>query len=182
MWKKLALILASILSAVILVFGYFFVNGMHSQSTDSRRLIQLSPAEKDLVLGEMRAMLKAVNGIIDALAKGDLPKAALAASSAGMKMAVDVNPLLMAKLPLDFKKLGMGTHTQFDELAAQINAGAKGDVVLKRLSEITSRCIACHEVNRFGSNERHPFKSNVDFSSASPFASARARHKSSGNL
>lgn len=170
MWKKLTFILASALVAVVLTFGYFFVNGIYSKSTDNRRLIPLSPAEKDLVLGEMRTMLKAVNGIVDALAKGDMTKAAEAAGSAGMAMAVDVNPVLMAKLPLDFKELGMGTHAQFDDLAAQIKSGAKQEIVLQRLSGITSRCIACHETNRLGINGRPSFKSDDSPFAATPFA------------
>lgn len=163
MWKKLTFIFGSLLLAVTLVFGYFFVNGMYSKSTDNRRLIQLTPVEKDLVLGEMRTMLTAVNGVVDALAKGDMPKAAEAASSAGMAMAVDVNPILMAKLPLDFKELGMGTHGQFDELAAQIKSGVSQEIVLQKLSVITSRCIACHEVNRLGMNDR--FQNSMELSS-----------------
>lgn len=150
MWKKMTFVLASLLMGIVMVFGYFFVNGMYSKSTDNRRLIQLSPAEKDLVLGEMRSMLRAINGIVDGLAKKDMSKAAGAASSAGMGMAVDVNPVLMAKLPLDFKELGMGTHAQFDELASGIKSGMTQDMVLQKLSIITSRCIACHEVNRLG--------------------------------
>lgn len=170
MWKKLTFVLATILAAVIFVFGYFFVNGIYSKSSDNRRLIQLSPSEKDLVLGEMRAMLKAVNGIVDALGKGDMPKAAEAASSAGMGMAVDVNPVLMAKLPLDFKELGMGTHGQFDELAAQIKAGAKQEVVLQRLSTITSRCISCHEANRLGLKGGSSFEPGETLFGVSPLA------------
>lgn len=150
MWKKLTFVLAALLISIVAVFGYFFVNGMVSKSTDNRRLIQLSSAEKDLVLGEMRTMLKAVNGVIDALAKNDMMKAAESASSAGMAMAVDVDPILMAKLPLDFKELGIGTHKLFDELTKDIKAGASQPAVLQRLSTITSRCIACHEVNRLG--------------------------------
>ena len=163
MWKTLTFTFGALLLAVVLIFGYFFVSGIYTKSTDNRRLIQLSPVEKDLVLGEMRTMLKAVNGVIDALSKGDMSNAAVAASSAGMAMAVDVNPMLMAKLPLDFKELGMGTHGQFDELAAQIKSGTSQDLVLQKLSSITSRCIACHEVNRLGMNDR--FKNKLVFSS-----------------
>lgn len=148
MWKKLTFLFGSLLLVVLLAFGYFFVSGIYTQSTDNRRLISLSPSEKDLVLGEMRSMLKAVNGLIDALAKNDMAEAAKAASSAGMAMAVDATPLLMTKLPLDFKELGMGTHKEFDELAAQIKSGTSTELVLQKLSAITHRYVACHESNR----------------------------------
>jgi mono/diheme cytochrome c family protein len=97
----------------------------------------------------MRLLLKAVSGVEGALSEDSLPKAAEAASSAGMAMAVDVNTVLMAKLPLEFKELGMGTHKAFDDLAADIRKGARAPSVLKSLSQITQKCIACHEVNRF---------------------------------
>lgn len=171
MWKTLTFVLASLLIGVFLVFGYFFVNGMYSTSSDNRRLIELAPAEKDLVLGEMRSMLKAVNGVIDALATKDMAKAADAASSAGMGMAVDVNPVLMAKLPLDFKELGMGTHAQFDELAAAIRSGADQESVLKSLSGITSRCVACHEVNRLSMT--HSYSSPIASTNRQQFETIR---------
>jgi hypothetical protein len=98
-------------------------------------------------------MLTAVNGILGALSENDFKKAALAASSAGMAMAVDTNPLIMAKLPLDFKELGMGTHKAFDDISADLNRGAPLPEILKSMHQITNRCVACHQVNRFASVE-----------------------------
>jgi|GEM_PF-145093 len=133
------------------VFAFFFVRGTTSVSTDQRRSVNLSPVEKDLVLGEMRTMLKAVNGMLGALSDGDMNRAAEAATSAGMAMAVDTSPILMAKLPLDFKELGMGTHKAFDDLSSEIKKGATLPQVLVKMHQITNRCIACHETNRLGS-------------------------------
>jgi len=151
MWKKLALGLALVLALIVAAFGYFFVQGTSVKGADNRRTILLTPAERDLVLTEMRHMLKAVNGIVDALAAGDMPRAAQAASSAGMGMADGVNPLLLMKVPLDFKQLGFGTHTQFDQLAAQINQGNMTQTAaLQRLSAITSQCVKCHQTYQLG--------------------------------
>lgn len=122
-------------------------------SSDQRRAIMLSPSEKDLVLGEMRTMLTAVNGVLGALSENDMKKATLAASSAGMAMAVDTSPILMAKLPLDFKELGMGTHKAFDDISAAIGKGATLPEILKSMHQITNRCVACHQVNRLSSAE-----------------------------
>ena len=133
------------------VFAFFFVRGTTSVSTDQRRSVNLAPIEKDLVLGEMRTMLKAINGMLGALSDGDMNKAAEAATSAGMAMAVDASPILMAKLPLDFKELGMGTHKAFDDLSSEIKKGATLPKVLVKMHQITNRCIACHETNRLGS-------------------------------
>ncbi|OYZ13000.1 MAG: hypothetical protein B7Y39_18475 [Bdellovibrio sp. 28-41-41] len=135
------------------LFAIFFVKGTTTVSSDQRRAIMLSPIEKDLVLGEMRTMLTAVNGVLGALSENDMKKAAIAASSAGMAMAVDTSPILMAKLPLDFKELGMGTHKAFDDIAVAIGKGATLPEILKSMHQITNRCVACHQVNRLASAE-----------------------------
>jgi len=45
------------------VAGWFFVQGWTTPGTDGRMHIVLAPAERDLVLGEMRMLLKAVEGL-----------------------------------------------------------------------------------------------------------------------
>lgn len=151
MKNRLGLVSLALWVLTIGVFAFFFVRGATSVSTDQRRSVNLSPVEKDLVLGEMRTMLKAINGMLGALSDGDMNKAAEAATSAGMAMAVDTSPILMAKLPLDFKELGMGTHKAFDDLSSEIKKGATVPQVLVKMHQITNRCIACHETNRLGS-------------------------------
>lgn len=59
-------------------------------------------------------------------------------------MAADLNPLLMAKLPLDFKTLGMGLHKDFDQLSLDVKNGMTKDQVIVRLGEMTNKCLACH--------------------------------------
>lgn len=151
MKNRLGLVSLALWVLTVGVFAFFFVRGTTSVSTDQRRSVNLSPVEKDLVLGEMRTMLKAINGMLGALSDGDMNKAADAATSAGMAMAVDTSPILMAKLPLDFKELGMGTHKAFDDLSSEIRKGATLPQVLVKMHQITNRCIACHETNRLGS-------------------------------
>lgn len=130
------------------VFGYFFVTGSTQKSTDNRTAVLLSPPERDLILGEMRTMLAAVSGVLNALGEGDMKKASAAASSAGMAMAVDTTPVLMAKLPLEFKNLGMSVHGDFDLLAADIDNGLTQQQIVQRLAATTSKCVACHSAYR----------------------------------
>lgn len=155
MKNKLGIISLVLWVVTVGLFAIFFVKGTTTVSSDQRRAILLSPIEKDLVLGEMRTMLTAVNGVLGALSENDMKKAALAASSAGMAMAVDTNPILMAKLPLDFKELGMGTHKAFDDISAAIGKGATLPEILKGMHQITNRCVACHQVNRLSSADLH---------------------------
>ena len=130
------------------VFGYFFVTGSTQKSTDNRKAVLLSPQESDLILGEMRTMLSATSGVLIALGEGDMKKASAAARSAGMAMAVDTTPVLMAKLPLEFKNLGMSVHGDFDLLAADIDTGLTPQQVAQRLGVTTTKCVACHAAYR----------------------------------
>ena len=50
------------------VAGWVFVQGWATQGTDGRMQIVLAPAERDLILGEMRMLLKAVHGVVTGLA------------------------------------------------------------------------------------------------------------------
>ena len=130
------------------VFGYFFVTGSTQKSTDNRTAVLLSSQESDLILGEMRTMLSATSGVLIALGEGDMKKASAAARSAGMAMAVDTTPVLMAKLPLEFKNLGMSVHGDFDLLAADIDTGLTPQQVAQRLGVTTTKCVACHAAYR----------------------------------
>ena len=136
------------------VVGWFFVQGWTAQGTDGRIQIVLAPAERDLILGEMRMLLKAVHGVLTGLVSQDLGTDRTlmeqAARSAGMAMAADVNPLLMAKLPLPFKQMGMSIHKDMDALADGIVQKETPQQILQRLSGMTARCTTCHDMYRFG--------------------------------
>ena len=137
--------------------GWFFVQGWTTPGTDGRMHIVLAQAERDLILGEMRMLLKAVHGVVTGLASQDQEAGRTqiqqAARSAGMGMAADVNPALMAKLPLPFKQMGMSTHKDMDALADAIAQKETTHQILQRLSSMTARCTTCHDLYRF-STER----------------------------
>ncbi len=92
----------------------------------------------------MRGMLGTVQGMVNGVKAGDLKQVAQAARASGMAAAADVNPALMAKLPLEFKQLGLSVHKRFDEIAAEADSGASGEKVLATLSTQLSACVACH--------------------------------------
>ena len=151
-WVTLGLWIVTIGAA-----GWFFVQGWTTQSTDGRIQIVLAPTERDLILGEMRMLLKAVHGVVTGIAGPDQgagrAQIEQAARSAGMGMAADVNPALMAKLPLPFKQMGMSIHQDMDALADAIVRKETPQQILQRLSSMTARCTACHDLYRF-STER----------------------------
>lgn len=125
-------------------FAYFFIMGRTVTSSDNRKAVILDPQEKDMVLGEMRTILTAINGVLNSIAKNDMKGAASAAKSAGMNMAVDASPVFMAKLPIEFKTLGMSLHADFDTLSSDIEKGMTENQIVERLGAITNKCIACH--------------------------------------
>lgn len=148
MYKKLFFSALGLWIVTLGVFAFMFVKGNTKLSTDNRRSIQLAPAEKDVVLGEMRQVLQALNGTLKALGEDNFKEASIAASKAGKGMAVDINPVIMAKLPLEFKNLGMSMHGDFDQLSVDLSAGLDGKKAIQRLGVITNKCIACHATYR----------------------------------
>ena len=137
----------------IALAGWFFVKGWTTEGTDGRMQIVLAPAERDLILGEMRVLLKAVHGVVTGLAgqgqEADRTQMEQAARSAGMHMAEDVNPALMVKLPLPFKQMGMSIHKDMDTLADAIVQKETPQQILQRLSSMTALCTGCHDMYRF---------------------------------
>ncbi|MBI4001908.1 MAG: hypothetical protein HY348_09000 [Nitrospira defluvii] len=150
-WRVLglgALVLWVISMGVIVAL---FVQGHTRPGTDGRTEIVLAPAERDMVLAEMRHLLKAVHGVVTALGSADqnFKAAEGAARAAGMQMAADVNPTIMLKLPLAFKQMGMSIHKDMDHLADGIAQGESSVQILTRLSSMTARCTTCHDMYRF---------------------------------
>jgi hypothetical protein len=142
--NKIALIAIALWLLMIAAFAWFFVHGSTVPGTDSRTAVVLKADERRLILQEMRGLLSATHDILDGINQGDMAHVAKAARSAGMAAAADVNPALMAKLPLPFKSLGMSVHEDMDEIAQAAEAGEPAPGLLKRLTAATSKCVACH--------------------------------------
>ncbi len=154
-WRVLGVGTAVLWIITVGVVAALFVQGHTRPATDGRTEILLAPAERDLVLAEMRDLLKAVHGVVTVLGSPspNLKEAEGAARGAGMAMAADVNPAIMLKLPLAFKQLGMSIHKDMDQLADGIAKGETSQQILSRLSSITARCTTCHDMYRFGTTK-----------------------------
>lgn len=142
--NKLALTAILLWLATIAVFAWFFVRGNTAAGTDNRTAVMLAPAERGLILSEMRGLLAGVHGILDALNHNDMKQAASAARAVGMGSAADVNPALMAKLPLPFKQLGMSVHHEMDDLAKAAESGKPAAELQNMLTGTLAKCVACH--------------------------------------
>lgn len=128
----------------IAVAVFFFIRGQTRVAPDGRTTVLLASDERNLVLTEMRGMLETVQIVVDGLKSGDMKQVAQAARASGVAAAADVNPTLMAKLPLEFKQLGLSVHKRFDKIAAAADSGASREELLASLSTQLSACVACH--------------------------------------
>ncbi len=142
--------LALVLLGVVLFGGYKFIfEGSVEEAGDGRMAIHVTLGERDLVLAEMRAFLKSVQAITEAVGREDLPAIVTAARAVGRAAQVDVPAALMGKLPLAFKKLGLDTHQRFDQLALDAEQLGDSSHALQQLAELMNNCVACHAGHRF---------------------------------
>jgi len=51
---------------------------------------------------------------------------------------------LAAKLPPEFKKLGLETHRGFDQIALDAEQIGAADLTMKQLAGLMGNCLACH--------------------------------------
>lgn len=142
-----------VLVAALAVGAYvFMVRGDVVSSSDGRSAIRLSPGERDLVLIEMRAFLESVKGIVAAANDGDMAKVAESARAVGSGAAQEVPVSLMAKLPLEFKTLGLATHSAFDDMVAEAEGIGESKVVMAKLAALMNNCTTCHAGYRLTSD------------------------------
>ncbi|WP_038247265.1 cytochrome c [Ghiorsea bivora] len=146
MSKKVLWFVIVLLLAVIVGFAAkFMVLGSTQEGTaeDSRTVVVLNSVERAAVLSEMRALLEATQLVVEGLTERDMKQVAEAASAVGMQATSTMDVRLMAKLPLNFKRLGMSTHKAFDEIAALAQTG-DASKVQRKLAETMNNCVACH--------------------------------------
>ncbi len=150
---KLCWAVALLLVAALGVMTYMFViRGSVVESTDGRTAIMLSAGERDLVLKEMREFLEGVQSITEALAAKDMKAVAEASKKIGMAAAGGVPVSLMAKLPLEFKTLGLSTHKAFDDLSMEASDMGDAQISLGKLGELLNNCTTCHAAYRLQSD------------------------------
>jgi hypothetical protein len=130
----------------------------HAPAHDDRVVLELTEAERALVLEEMRLFLGGIGQLSGALGRQDMAAATEAARAMGQKLAHEVPPALRAKLPQDFRQLGASVHREFDQIA--LDADSLGDVShsLSQLSATLQKCVACHaayQIRTPAFNDRH---------------------------
>jgi hypothetical protein len=142
--NKIALVAILLWVVTVAVFAWFFVRGNTAPGSDNRTAVVLAAGERELILSEMRDLLGGIQDILDSINHGDMKRASSAARTIGMASAADVNPALMAKLPMPFKQLGMSVHHDMDDLAQAAESGKSAAELQTMLTNTLSKCVACH--------------------------------------
>ncbi len=149
MKNKLILFSGWILWAItVTICIVFFIKGNTTQSDDNREALILSKSEKNLVLSEMRILLSVIQETLVFLSKDDYESAAKKSKEAGMDLVESLaaaEKSILVKLPIEFKKLGMGTHEKFDSFSKSVKMRKPLPVLLGELGELTTKCVACHK-------------------------------------
>lgn len=130
---------------------YFLYFGVARTGSDGRQIVSVTEGEKQFLLQEMRQLLSAMQQIHMHMGNGDRESAARAAESVGMNMVDElaaVEGTILLKLPAPMKKLGLGTHSEFDNLARTIRSDASEQRIEKEIGELMTRCVACHAAYR----------------------------------
>ncbi len=148
---KLGWLLSAVLAVGLGAMSYtFLIAGQTEPHADGRTVVLLSADERNKVLGEMRGLLEAVQGITLAAVDGDMAEVQAVATSVGMAAAGGESPALIRKLPLEFKTLGLGTHQAFDDLATLAASSDDPMEVLGEMGAVMSNCTSCHAGYRLG--------------------------------
>ena len=129
--------------------GHVNNNSSDSPSTDKRKVINLQASERALILEEMRRFLSSVQQITKGLADEDMKRVIGAARESGKVAQADMPAALGRKLPMEFKKLGQGTHMKFDQLAMDTEDMEDAGQTLSQLAILMENCVACHAMYRF---------------------------------
>lgn len=118
--------------------------GAMPASKGGRTIIALTQAEREIILEEMRGMLEGIQKVSAGLVNEDLKAVAEAARPQGMHVMHGIPGTLKAKLPMEFKQLGMGMHNDFDQMA--LDAESLGDPkhTLRQVNGLLQKCVACH--------------------------------------
>ena len=116
----------------------------HAPAADTRTVLALMPAERVMILEEMRLFLDGVQKMTAALAKPDMAAVANVARNMGQKMVHEVPPELRAKLPQEFRQLGFSVHREFDQIALDADSLQDVSHSLNQLSATLKKCVSCH--------------------------------------
>jgi hypothetical protein len=144
--ERIYVVIIIALLLVTLAMAYkFIIAGSTTTAADGRAAVLLEPGERALILREMREFVAGLQRIDDALSREDMQGVAKASRAMGTSKTHDVPVAIMGKLPLKFKTLALGVHSDFDAIATDAERTGLPKRTLGQLSDVLQKCTACHE-------------------------------------
>lgn len=113
-------------------------------ANDARQAIILSRGERDLVLGEIRLMLEATEGVVAGLAAYDMRAIEQAAARAAPSAPGAVDQAMNGALPEEFRHMGAAALGGSGDVARLTREGARAEAVTMRLSQTLHQCTSCN--------------------------------------
>ncbi len=144
--KNIKILWAIIVALGLIVFGagYQLITGSTVVSSDGRTAIVLTKNERNFVLGEMRGLLGHIQQLVAAAADRDIDKTIAIAKRLNSDSQGEKQVGIIAKTPLNFKKITANIHSQFGKLYEDSVKKRDANHSLKQVSMIMQNCIACH--------------------------------------
>jgi hypothetical protein len=116
---------------------------------DERRAVALTEPTFVYVLSEMRNLMDALQGVMEAAGKGDWDKAAAAADKSGMKASRATPKEVAAELPEEIKQMSRQMRLAFDAVSETATSKRDATALSARLAETMVFCNTCHQGYRF---------------------------------
>lgn len=123
------------------------------QGQSARQVIALAADQRETMLKDMRGLLTAMQSIMDAASKMDVPRMRSLAQAAGTASLTGQDPAIQAQLPDAFRKEAAETRAEFDALSQAIRGFTARDTVLAYMARISERCVGCHAKYQLGTKE-----------------------------
>jgi cytochrome c556 len=145
--KRKSIALALILAAAT-VTGPARAQSSSAMQTDNRIAINVSQAEKNQVLAEMREFLHGFHSINIAMARQDMKALGLIARPMGGML--DRTPkTLKERLPEEYTQLAIAMNEAFQNLARDAETNGDMRKAHENLAEVVTYCSGCHDTYRF---------------------------------
>lgn len=146
--KHKSIALALILAAAATVTCPAWAQSSSAIQADNRIAINVSQAEKNQVLSEMREFLHGFHSINIAMARQDMK--ALGITARPMGALLDRMPVkLKERLPEEFTQLAIAMNEAFQNLARDAESNGDMRKAHENLAEVMTYCSGCHDTYRF---------------------------------
>lgn len=111
---------------------------------DTRAYLDLTVAERAMLLEEMHLFLGGVGRIAAALGQSDFDAVTATARPLGPQMAQIMPASLRAKLPAQFRQFAQALHGDFGQLALDAETLRDTNLTLTQLAAMLQKCSGCH--------------------------------------